>query len=76
MVEIKLDKPRRACYNMRRSEIRKEMNPNLRETDLMFVVDLYEDEVLIESRKLPNKSIHYAQDVSDNWDNGIIKNDK
>ena len=76
MVEIKLDKPRRACYNMRRSEIRREMNTNLRETDVMFVVDLYEDDVLIESRKLPNKSIHYAQDVSDNWDNGIIKNDK
>ena len=61
---------------MRRSEIRREMNPNLRETDLMFVVDLYEDDILIESRKLPNKSIYYAQDVSDNWDNGIIKNDK
>ena len=61
---------------MRRSEIRKEMNTNLREADVMFVVDLYEDEVLIESRELPNKSIHYAQDVSDNWDNGIIKNDK
>lgn len=61
---------------MRRSEIRREMNTNLRETDVMFVVDLYEDDVLIESRKLPNKSIHYAQDVSDNWDNGIIKHDK
>lgn len=61
---------------MRRSEIRKKMNTNLREADVMFVVDLYEDNVLIESRELPNKSIHYAQDVSDNWDNGIIKNDK
>ena len=61
---------------MRRSEIRTEVNPNLREKDKMYVVDLYEDDVLIESRKLPNKSIHYAQDVSDNWDNGIIKHDK
>jgi len=61
---------------MRTSEIRKEVNPNIRETDLMYVVDMYDDGVLVESRKLPNKSIHYAKDVSENWDNGIIKDDK
>jgi len=27
-------------------------------------------------RALPNKSIHYANDVSENWNNGIIKNGK
>ena len=61
---------------MRNSEIRREVNPNIRETDVMYVVDMYEDGVLVESRKLPNKSIHYANDVSENWNNGIIKNDK
>lgn len=40
--------------------------------DTIYVVDLYEDDVLVETRELPNKSIHYAHDVSENWDNGII----
>jgi hypothetical protein len=61
---------------MRTSEIRREMNPNIRETDVMYVVDMYEDGVLVETRKLPNKSIHYANEVSENWDNGIIKNER
>lgn len=61
---------------MRNSEIRKEMNPNIREADVLYVVDLYENGVLVETRKLPNKSIHYANEVSENWDNGKIKNDK
>lgn len=61
---------------MRSSEIRKEINPNIRETDLMYVVDMYDDGVLVETRKLPNKSIHYANDVAENWKNGIIKDDK
>jgi len=61
---------------MRTSEIRREMNPNIHETDVMYVVDLYDNGVLIETRKLPNKSIHYANEVSENWNNGIIKNDK
>lgn len=41
--------------------------------DTMYVVDLYEDNKLIESRKLPGKSKYYAEDVSENWDTGIIK---
>ena len=41
--------------------------------DATFVVDLYEDNVLQESRELPGKSRYYAEDVSENWDNGIIK---
>ena len=61
---------------MRTSEIRKEINPNIREADVLYVVDLYENGVLVETRKLPNKSIHYANEVSENWDNGKIKNDK
>jgi len=61
---------------MRTSEIRKETNWNMGESDVLYIVDLYDDGVLVESRKLPNKSIHYAKDVSENWDNGIIKDDK
>lgn len=61
---------------MRHSQIRQEVNPNLHEPDRMYVVDLYEDNKLVETRKLPGKSLYYAEDVSENWDNGIIKNDK
>ena len=61
---------------MRSSQIRRVMNPNLREPDVMFVVDLFEDDKLVESRSLPGKSIHYANDVSKNWDNGIIKREE
>lgn len=45
----------------------------LRGPDTMYVVDLYEDNVLVERRELPNKNYYYAMDVSENWDNGIIK---
>jgi len=61
---------------MRTSEIRKETNWNMGESDVLYIVDLYDDGLLVESRELPNKSIHYAKDVSENWDNGIIKDDK
>ena len=51
--------------------------PNMTESnrgpDSVFVVDLYEDNVLLESRQLPGKNRYYAEDVSQNWDNGIIK---
>jgi len=56
---------------MRHSVIRREVNPNLHEADLMYVVDLYEDGVLVGKRKLPGKSIYYARDLSENWDTGI-----
>ena len=39
----------------------------------VYVVDLIEDGVLRESRKLPGFNQYYAQDVSDNWDSGIIQ---
>lgn len=39
----------------------------------IYVVDLFEDDELIESRELPGKSIHYAQDVKENWETGVIK---
>ena len=41
--------------------------------DMTYTVDLYENNKLIESRQLPNKSLYYAEDVAENWENGIIK---
>jgi hypothetical protein len=62
----------------RRSTIRQVLNTwnESAGPDVTYVVDLFEDNVLMESRKLPGKSLHYAQDVSENWDNGIIKLEK
>lgn len=41
--------------------------------DTTYVVDLIEDQKLIETRELPGKSLYYAEDVAENWENGIIK---
>jgi hypothetical protein len=41
--------------------------------DTTYVIDLYEDDTLLESRQVPGKSIYYAEDVAENWENGIIK---
>ena len=41
--------------------------------DVTYVVDLYQDNQLMESRALPGKSKYYADDVSENWNTGIIK---
>ena len=39
----------------------------------MFVVDLFLGGLLMETRDLPGKNKHYANDVAENWENGIIK---
>lgn len=39
----------------------------------VFSVLLYENDELVETRALPGRSIHYAEDVAENWENGIIK---
>lgn len=41
--------------------------------DTMFVVDLLENGQVVETRRLPGKSITYAVDVVENWENGIIQ---
>ena len=41
--------------------------------DNLHIVHMYENGKLVESRELPNHNIHYANDASENWDNGIIK---
>lgn len=42
-------------------------------TEDMFCVYLYENDELMEIRPLKGKSIHYAEDVAENWENGIIQ---
>ena len=37
-----------------------------------YEVDLYEDNALVETRKVHDKSLSYAEDVADNWVSGII----
>ena len=39
----------------------------------MYVVELYLNNALVETRELPGKSIYYAEDVKENWENGLIK---
>jgi len=41
--------------------------------DVMYVVDLWENDVLVEKRELPGHNVYYAKDVAENWENGIIQ---
>lgn len=41
--------------------------------DSMFVVDLIENGSVVQTRPLPGKSQAYANDVAENWQNGIIQ---
>ena len=42
-------------------------------TEEIYVVDLYEDGKLVEERRIPGKSFSYAEDVKENWENGLIQ---
>lgn len=57
---------------MRKGEIANVSFLRANEED-MYCVYLYENDVLMEIRPLKGKSIHYAEDVVENWENGIIK---
>lgn len=57
---------------IRHSEIRKVPAPST-ESGEMYVVDLWEDGKLIQTRELPDNNFYYAQDVSENWDRGLIQ---
>lgn len=63
---------------VRTSSIRKVPNIGANESgsggpDSMYVVDLIENGTVVETRKLPGKSESYANDVRENWENGIIQ---
>lgn len=59
----------------RKAVIRKEpyFGKGAKGPDMTYVVDLFENNELVESRQLPNKSIYYAEDVAENWESGLIK---
>lgn len=38
-----------------------------------YIVDLFENDRIVEIRELPGKSLSYAEDVVENWENGIIQ---
>lgn len=38
----------------------------------VYVVEMYEDGKLVETRPMYGKSIRYAEDCAENWENGII----
>ena len=40
--------------------------------EIHYVVDLYEDDQLLESRAVVGHSRHYAEDVLHNWISGLI----
>jgi hypothetical protein len=39
----------------------------------IYVVDMYEDDVIVESRPMIGHSRRYAEDCAENWETGIIK---
>lgn len=62
----------------RTSSIRKEGNVGANDSgssgpDSSYVVDLIENGRVVESRKLPGKSISFAQDLAENWESGLIQ---
>jgi hypothetical protein len=58
---------------MRKAEIAIVNFLNKNGTEDMYCVYLYENDELKEVRPLEGKSIYYAQDVAENWENGLIK---
>lgn len=38
-----------------------------------YMVEMYQGDVLIESRDMKQHNIHYAEDCASNWTTGIIK---
>lgn len=44
--------------------------------DTCYVVEMYENDKLVETRELPGKSFYYAESCARNWDKGIIEDDK
>ena len=38
-----------------------------------YAVDLYENDKLVQIREVPGKSRHYAEDLVENWESGMIQ---
>ena len=39
----------------------------------IYMVDLYENGKLVQVRDLGGYSVHYAQDLAENWETGVIQ---
>jgi len=39
----------------------------------VYCVDLYENGKLVQTRELTGKNEHYAKDLAENWETGVIK---
>jgi len=61
---------------MRKAEIRRQ--PNWTESsgpDMFYFVDLYKNDELFGTVDVSDHSRYYANDVAENWENGILKED-
>lgn len=61
---------------MRTAEIRREPNwVTSQGPDMLYFVDLFKNNDYFGTVDVSNKSIYYAQDVVENWQNGILGED-
>jgi hypothetical protein len=61
---------------MKTAEIRREPNwVTSNGPDMLYYVDLYKNKQFFGTIDVSNKSIYYAQDVVENWENGVLKED-
>lgn len=58
---------------MDRNAIIRKNHKTVADDEEMYVVDLYENGKLIQTRELPGKSEWYAEDLAENWNKGYIK---
>jgi len=67
--------PLRGVVEMKEAHIRSvsRSNPSKGQFTSMFVVDLFKNKDKIGVIELPGKSKYYADDVVENWETGIIK---
>ena len=58
----------------RTAQIRRVLMDNVAvQGDSMYVVHLYENNKIVETRELPGKSLRYAEDLAENWETGVIQ---
>lgn len=57
----------------RKSVIRRIRTDNAAAGEDAYVVDLYEQNRLVQTRELPGKSLRYAEDLAENWETGVIQ---
>lgn len=53
--------------------VKKFNNASSRGPDVLYTVELWEDDNYVGLMDTTGKSLYYAQDVAENWETGIIK---